>query len=1207
MSRKNSSIVSYPDSDDDNDPLHYIKKSRSRYDNAQHTQGYKNRTGKNPGYTRDSRMDGRSRDPRLQPRENNTRDPRLQSRNNDPRDHRMTFRNAESGDPRLQGKPEKDDHYEPMYNRKGRDFERENEHVAHSNSYESAGARWKQYKTEKAAEISKPDRFKSAESGWKKLKSENKWDTSNWTNQSESSDDDDGDIYNRKAPKSKIDLFSNTPDMEDSNTDDKPPTEKDFWWKYKDDDPIPNNAAPENVTVPEEKTDDLFDEILSGNLADNTKDPEKTDDISDDFLYEDVLQQSRKVLEEGKAFLGESVPESHDRNTFSRISDSGYENSAPVHGSVRSSEMKSNNGLAAQIRTDASYQSLSHTESQETKQNRNDDNYLYLSRQESQETKQNRNDGDYPYVSRRESQETKQNRNDDNYHYLSRQESQETKRLYQTEPDGLEDNGETWARSIRVEKKEESSWSDESLSPIRHDEPSPDRDVQVNLVCKRSPSRTRERSPSPLRSPSKNKRKDKESYSSLSPSRQKPSESQPVHPVVTNPYDNPKLNVDNIDRYFDDLMEWNYSHRCLICDKTFENLTKWTEHILDTKHGREFHLDPYRCPPCHDMFRNKQEWKMHMLYAPSHGFMGSINVPKPCTVLPPSPAFPAQHGWRCKSCYIVSQTDEDAFRHIKYVHLIHTAQYPCPLCGEPFWHQRDLDRHADDVHAPPKYQCDICQRAFESGEKLQTHRLIKHSKKITCYKCDKQIDELIFKEHCEMHKLEMLKCDFCGDMFKDKYHLEKHVRYDHKKYRHHHRSSSRSPDRRSSRRRSRRSSSRSRRSSSRSRRSSPRSRKVSSRDDHDRRDEKPREDPSAGEKSTEQSMKIDHGSRSQEDSSIPSSNCATPTRDEDEDIFPPGDESYRQVNVKNNSDIIEASLVNDENSRQDSEYLSPRGRRDSRETRHRSRSRERRRSRSRSYDRRSRSSRRERSRSRERYSSRRHGSYRRSRSRSRSRSHSRGRGNSRKRSTSIRDDRGLDQADDKKRSERKFVEEPSNLNNISSNTEDSYANDSKENADDEETEWERRISMKMIVKDEVWDREDDVKPDEVSQPEASKDLPIFDIPKEDDDREKPEGDGNVVENATWVVEEKPSDENKESKEESDNEEEKKQFVCKECGKALGSLMQLRDHFTVKHKKGFNLRNKRPATDIKKSQPIVEKEPKLSEEQKEIAKLIDRIE
>lgn len=149
--------------------------------------------------------------------------------------------------------------------------------------------------------------------------------------------------------------------------------------------------------------------------------------------------------------------------------------------------------------------------------------------------------------------------------------------------------------------------------------------------------------------------------------------------------------------------------------------------------------------------------------------------------------------------------------------------------------------------------------------------------------------------------------------------------------------------------------------------------------------------------------------------------------------------------------------------------------------------------------------------------------------------------------------------------------------------------------------------MKMIVKDEVWDNEDDVKPDEVSQPEAPKDLPIFDIPKEDDGRGKPEGKGSVVENATWVVEEKPPDENKDSKEESDNEEEKKQFVCKECGKALGSLMQLRDHFTVKHKKGYNLRNKRPATDIKRSQPVAEKEPKLSEEQKEIAKLIEGIE
>lgn len=96
--------------------------------------------------------------------------------------------------------------------------------------------------------------------------------------------------------------------------------------------------------------------------------------------------------------------------------------------------------------------------------------------------------------------------------------------------------------------------------------------------------------------------------------------------------------------------------------------------------------------------------------------------------------------------------------------------------------------------------------------------------------------------------------------------------------------------------------------------------------------------------------------------------------------------------------------------------------------------------------------------------------------------------------------------------------------------------------------------MKMIVKDEVWDKEDDVKFDEVLQLEVLKDFLIFDILKEDDGRGKFEGKGSVVENVIWVVEEKFLDENKDLKEESDNEEEKKQFVCKECGKVLGLLM-----------------------------------------------------
>lgn len=86
--------------------------------------------------------------------------------------------------------------------------------------------------------------------------------------------------------KFKIDLFLDILDVGDDNIDEKLLIEKDFWWKYKDDDLILNNVIFENVIV---FVDDFFDEILSGNLVDNSKDFEKIDDIIDDFLYEDVL------------------------------------------------------------------------------------------------------------------------------------------------------------------------------------------------------------------------------------------------------------------------------------------------------------------------------------------------------------------------------------------------------------------------------------------------------------------------------------------------------------------------------------------------------------------------------------------------------------------------------------------------------------------------------------------------------------------------------------------------------------------------------------------------------------------------------------------------------------------------------------------------------------------------------------------------------
>lgn len=77
---------------------------------------------------------------------------------------------------------------------------------------------------------------------------------------------------------------------------------------------------------------------------------------------------------------------------------------------------------------------------------------------------------------------------------------------------------------------------------------------------------------------------------------------------------------------------------------------------------------------------------MYMIYVYFYGFMGSINVLKFCIVLLLLFVFFVQYGWRCKSCYIILQMDEDVFCYIKYVYFIYIVQYFCFLCGELFWY-----------------------------------------------------------------------------------------------------------------------------------------------------------------------------------------------------------------------------------------------------------------------------------------------------------------------------------------------------------------------------------------------------------------------------------------------------------------------------------------------------------------------------------------
>jgi len=81
------------------------------------------------------------------------------------------------------------------------------------------------------------------------------------------------------------------------------------------------------------------------------------------------------------------------------------------------------------------------------------------------------------------------------------------------------------------------------------------------------------------------------------------------------------------------------------------------------------------------------------------------------------------------------------------------------------------------------YQCDVCshKHGFASQHLLQKHLLKKHNLQITCPLCNGTFDQYeMFAKHKEICTLEII-CHICGNNFKRKASLKKHIQDKHEK------------------------------------------------------------------------------------------------------------------------------------------------------------------------------------------------------------------------------------------------------------------------------------------------------------------------------------------------------------------------------------------------------------------------------------------
>jgi KRAB domain-containing zinc finger protein len=148
-------------------------------------------------------------------------------------------------------------------------------------------------------------------------------------------------------------------------------------------------------------------------------------------------------------------------------------------------------------------------------------------------------------------------------------------------------------------------------------------------------------------------------------------------------------------------------------------------------------------------------------------------------------------------------------KHLLKLHKeSHKLRYKCETCERRFsvpktykTHQIRYNHGIYAANPAKKHACDVCNKLFDTGEYLQKHKKLTHSKlkfycdhcpricknkvemvahvfghfKVPCRVCNKLYNKHIIKHHVRSHFIRF-QCDFCGFMTNDKGTLQTHIK-----------------------------------------------------------------------------------------------------------------------------------------------------------------------------------------------------------------------------------------------------------------------------------------------------------------------------------------------------------------------------------------------------------------------------------------------
>jgi KRAB domain-containing zinc finger protein len=122
----------------------------------------------------------------------------------------------------------------------------------------------------------------------------------------------------------------------------------------------------------------------------------------------------------------------------------------------------------------------------------------------------------------------------------------------------------------------------------------------------------------------------------------------------------------------------------------------------------------------------------------------------------------------------------------RIVRLPSTAPYACDICGFTTVKKCDMLSHIRHHISVNKHKCINCSETFRSRELLHRHSMKVHNRgvigsieysksSIKCEYCGKKFSAERIQAHLSLHVNPKIVCDSCGDLFRTRQGLERHI------------------------------------------------------------------------------------------------------------------------------------------------------------------------------------------------------------------------------------------------------------------------------------------------------------------------------------------------------------------------------------------------------------------------------------------------